>query len=73
MILKKRIKQLESVEKAKPEIKDGVYYVGEDGPFCSACQDNNEKLIRLTPLGEIHRFFGKWKCPVCKAFFGKTG
>lgn len=36
---------------------------GEEGPFCSACWDNNKKTIRLKKYGDVHQ------CPVCKNIY----
>lgn len=51
-------------------VKDGVYWQqSDDGPFCTACYDNNKKLIRLSKLNGHFAVFGKWECPVCKSHF----
>jgi hypothetical protein len=56
---------------APPEVtlKDGVYYKGEDGPFCTACYDSGGKLIRVTEATHDERVVMgiRRKCPVCKA------
>ncbi len=51
-------------------VKDGVYWKQNgDGPFCTACYDNNKKLFRLSKLSGHFTVFGKWECPVCKFNF----
>ena len=37
-------------------IKDGV----KEGPFCTACHDQNQKLVRLKKTRNGH------SCPICK-------
>ena len=58
---------------APPEVtlKEGMYYKGDDGPFCTACHDNNGKLIRLVEANHPERrMMGiRRKCPVCEATF----
>lgn len=52
----------------KPTIKNGLYYTSEDdGPFCTGCFDNNQKMIRVSELSGNFRLLGKYKCPVCGA------
>ena len=38
--------------------------LGQEGPFCPTCYDNNEKVIRLQGSGPIG-----WSCLTCKGFF----
>ena len=56
---------------APPEVtlKDGVYYKGEDGPFCTACYDSGRKMIRVTDVTHDERVVMgiRRKCPACKA------
>lgn len=51
------------------EVKENAYYLrkGEtlDGPFCTACWDKNNKLIRYH-LVETDINFNYGNCPVCK-------
>lgn len=67
--LKNEIEKLNNYSETQERLmfKDNKYYLktgeSEDGPFCTACWDNNGILVRLhksTPYGvEMHR------CPVC--------
>ena len=36
------------------------------GPFCSACQDTKEQLVRLQPFINVP---GRHRCPSCKELF----
>ena len=54
-----------------PVLHDDAYkFEGEEGLFCTACFDANDKKVRVTPLSGPFRTFGKWTCPVCKANLG---
>lgn len=65
----------EQVKRASvpPEVtlKDGMYYKGDDGPFCTACHDANGKLIRLIDANDPERrlMHIRRKCPTCKATY----
>ena len=55
----------------KPTIHEGVYkFDGEDGLFCTACFDTQEKKVRVTALTGPFTTFGKWSCLSCKATYG---
>jgi hypothetical protein len=60
---------------APPEVtlKDGMYYKGDDGPFCTACHDTNGKLIRLIEAAHFEQRVAGFrrKCPVCQATYRK--
>lgn len=47
-----RIDELERGLKFKGEVvvKDGLYWVGNDGPYCTACRDAKKMAIRLKRL-----------------------
>ncbi|MBD1903717.1 hypothetical protein NDI44_27400 [Trichocoleus sp. DQ-A3] len=49
----------------KPMVRDGLYYVYDDGPFCTGCYDNKGKLIRVTKLPNSTTTIRRYKCPVC--------
>jgi hypothetical protein len=55
--------------KETPTLKDGLYYKGDDGPFCTGCYDSATKLIRLIDgARDEQEIFGiRRKCPICKA------
>jgi hypothetical protein len=71
LVLEKE-KEISSL-KDKLETKNNVlwekpYYFldtanGKDGPFCPACYDDSQKLIRLQD-----RTNGTWMCHVCKGY-----
>ncbi len=68
-----KLKQDLALATAPPEVttKDGMYFKGEDGPFCTACYDSRKQLIRLVnPTDPERRMFHlHHKCPVCKASY----
>lgn len=73
--LKETIKNMNenNVIKEKLIVKPNRYFIqtedmDEDGPFCTACWDNNEKLIRLHSVTQSYdsTFY---ECPVCKKSF----
>jgi len=53
----------------EPQFKNGLYYFDDDGPFCTACWDNNHKKIRLREVPKMFCDFGKYACPVCNATY----
>ena len=59
--------------KEAPTVKNGMYYKGDDGPFCTACYDMNEKLVRLIEANDPEKRLMRIqrKCPACKAQFTK--
>jgi hypothetical protein len=66
--LQKKIETLENPD-SKLIIKDGLYYTSEgDGPFCTCCYDSDQKIIRLSALGES----GLHECPKCKYKYGRS-
>jgi hypothetical protein len=72
--LTERVKQAPmalAAPKEKPMLKDGLYYNGDDGPFCTACYDTSEKLVRVTNATHDERVVMgiRCKCPVCKAMY----
>lgn len=46
---------------AKRTHRENAYWVGDDGPYCTACWDSKDKATRMT----IHDN-GQAHCPVCK-------
>lgn len=66
-------KEIESLKdpKTKLTVRDGVYWKDDDGPFCTGCYDNNNKLIRVTNLTDAFISLGKYKCPICKNYAGR--
>ncbi len=75
--LKERIKLLEKKlnQKGEVEYRDGYYYMKEskagepDGPFCSKCYNDEEKLILLNKLKGSFTSLGKYNCPKCEGVF----
>ncbi|MBD1906456.1 hypothetical protein H6F53_13310 [Trichocoleus sp. FACHB-832] len=54
---------------SKPIIRDGLYYVDDDGPFCTGCYDTKRSLVRVNKTPEPMQVLGKYKCPVCKTMY----
>jgi hypothetical protein len=58
---------------APPDVtlKDGMYYRGDDGPFCMACHGGKGKLIRLIDANDPEQrlLHIRHKCPICKATY----
>jgi hypothetical protein len=50
----------------KPQLKNGLYYFNEDGPYCTSCWDENKEKIRLIETVQALQSFGNFKCPVCR-------
>ena len=72
--LRERIDELENAAKQGKDgdldlvVKDGAYYTqDDDGPFCTACYDNNQKKIRLTDISQQMMHLARYRCNVCKA------
>lgn len=78
--LRERIEELKSENlelknkltlKDNLEFKNNAYYLKNgDGPFCQACQDNKDKLIRMLP---INSFGNLYDCHICKNLVNITG
>ncbi len=61
-----------STPKINVVLKDGLYYTdNNDGPFCTACFDGKEKLVRVTELHGHFKLMGKYKCPICDTKYGE--
>jgi regulator of replication initiation timing len=64
--LRMKMGQLDDVKKIREKLKpvEHVYYLETDneleGPFCSACWDKEQKLIRL------HVVESTGRCPICE-------
>ena len=72
-LLKQKVVELETQTQEKLTIKEGVYYTESgDGPFCTGCYDNKGKLIRVTELTNALMAMGKYKCPICKSYSGRS-
>ena len=68
--LQKDIESLKSPS-SKPLLKNGLYYnEDEDGPFCTACYDDQTKFIRVVETPQVMRTLGRYKCPKCSAVYG---
>jgi hypothetical protein len=51
------------------EVGSTVYYfLGDQGPYCQRCYDQNDKLVRVTAR---QKYVGGWgrKCEVCDTVF----
>lgn len=58
---------------AKTEMimKDGLYFKQDgDGPFCTACHDSKNQVIRVSELPKAFHMIAHWKCNVCGAKYG---
>lgn len=60
--------------KSKIKLKDRHYYIEEEGPYCTKCWDDEEKLIRVPRRegsgygdGSVHAYY---TCPKCKTELG---
>lgn len=51
------------------QFRDGLYFDGENGPFCPGCWDGRKQRTRLTASPVVFQMFGNWDCPVCKEHF----
>lgn len=57
-------------EKPKLKIEGDLYYTEEgDGPFCTACFDTKQKLVRVTPMASTFHTIAKFRCNVCHGHF----
>lgn len=66
----KRLKDEMAVsKKINMFLKNGYYYDGSDGPFCTNCYDAKKLSIRLIEVGEAFNVFGELKCPNCGTFY----
>jgi hypothetical protein len=67
--LKKEIEELKD-EDSKPVFQDGLYYVNNQGPYCTGCYDNQRKLIRVIELPVQAQLTGcKYQCPICNSVY----
>lgn len=67
--LREEIHELKNTQISSERLifKDHAYYDGKDGPFCSACWDSNNKLIRMnTAAGGGWQEYFSLECPQCK-------
>jgi len=62
--------RLANKESTKPTIDDGGYrFDGDDGLYCTACFDSQQKKIRLASAPSAFAgTFGTRRCPVCKNY-----
>lgn len=70
--LREQVARKTAATSTELEVRDGVYWSGSDGPYCTGCVDNKQKRILLQELQGSFRHFGRWKCPVCNATMGKS-
>jgi hypothetical protein len=74
--LKRQIKEAPvaaATPKEVPTIRDGMYWKGDDGPFCTACYDTSERLVRASNATHDEKVVMgiRYKCPVCKANYAR--
>ena len=51
-------------------LRDGLYFDGEDGPYCTACYDVRGNRVRVTGTPPaIARTIGRHMCPDCKSVY----
>ena len=56
--------------KPKLKIEGDLYYTEDgDGPFCTACFDSKDKLVRVSPMGTQFHVIAKFRCNVCKGHY----
>lgn len=53
----------------KPVVMQGLYYINNDGPFCTYCYDSKKLQIRLAEVPVRVHGLGKYKCPGCSNFY----
>ena len=58
---------------SKLEFKGHVYWLGNNGPYCQACYDGDNKLVRLHAGKTTGRYPSDmrecWQCRVCNKTF----
>lgn len=69
--------ELKTQMSLKPElqVRGDLYFKADgDGPFCTACFDSSQRLVRVTPQKPPFDHFGAFKCNVCDGFYhGQKG
>lgn len=53
-------------EQPSLEFRDGAYYDGDDGPFCSTCYDSEGKRLRMVPMAKAFAAIASFKCNHCE-------
>jgi hypothetical protein len=66
--LKRELQQARRLKAAKAEFRGDTLYFDGDGPYCTACWNNNQKQIRLKEgsVGAQQQTGQKYVCPICK-------
>lgn len=58
------------IDEGSPIFRSGVYYKKDnDGPFCTACFDNDGKFIHLKLQPEGYQDISTHQCPVCNELY----
>jgi hypothetical protein len=67
--LKEAVKT-KSQGKPKLSLKGDLYFTEDgDGPYCTACADTTDKLVRVSPMSETFHDICKFKCNVCQGHY----
>jgi hypothetical protein len=48
-------------------LKGDMYYIVDDGPYCTACWDTGRRKVRVPPMAKTFHAIAKFRCNVCKA------
>jgi regulator of replication initiation timing len=68
--MRRNKENLDNEKRITMTIKEGLYYDGDDGPFCTGCWDSRNQKIRLSQMSRVFHDIGKFNCPICKAKYG---
>jgi len=73
MDLKRQLKKSSEIKTASPELKENMYWFGQDGPYCVPCYQKSGGSQRNPLLvSEGARLYkGSRYCSVCNQDFGK--
>lgn len=64
--------ELKTQMSLKPElqVRGDLYFKADgDGPFCTACFDSRQSLVRVTPMPQLMEDIGKFRCNACRGHY----
>lgn len=73
--LQERIRRLDARADVRSRLhyKNNAYYLAEgdkeSGPYCVACFERHERLVRLTKLPSTFEGLGSFQCSSCRAVY----